>query len=191
MKKILLSAWLATALVSVQAATFSYNVTFAPEAVGATGLGTGSVVYNDVTHSLQMIANFSGLSGNVTVTHFHGPTATPGVGTSGVAVGNPSLPLFPTGANNGSYNQTLDLTQTSAYNGTFLSNNGGTAAGAETAFFNAMNQGRVYWNIHTSTFGGGEIRGFLSVVPEPSAVALAILGFAGLALRRIRGQARH
>src|SRR5690349_7755404 len=112
MKRIVLAALLVFALVAGQAATYQYDVIFAPEAVGATGSGTGSVVYNDVTHSLQMIANFSGLSGTVTVTHFHGPTGTPGTGTAGIAVGNPSLPSFPTGATSGSYNQTLDLTLT-------------------------------------------------------------------------------
>jgi hypothetical protein len=45
--------------------------------------------------------------------------------------------------------------------------------------------GRSYINFHTVQFGGGEIRGTLNVVPEPSAVAL--LGAAGLlALRRRR-----
>ena len=190
MKRIVLSTLLVSALVSVQAATHQYNVTFGPEAVGATGSGTGMVVYNDVAHSLQMVANFSGLSGNVTVTHFHGPTATPGTGTAGIAVGNPSLPSFPTGATSGSYNQTLDLTQTGSYNGTFLSNNGGTAAGAEAAFFNAMNQGRIYWNIHSSTFGGGEIRGFLTLVPEPSSLALFGLGAVLIAARRKKNHSR-
>jgi hypothetical protein len=137
-----------------------------------------------------MIANFSGMSGTVTVTHFHGPTGTPGTGTAGIAVGNPSLPGFPTGANNGSYNQTLDLTQTGSYNGTFLNNNGGTAASAEAAFFNAMNQGRIYWNIHSSTFGSGEIRGFLTLVPEPSSLALFGLGAVAIAARRWKNRSQ-
>lgn len=186
MKRILLSALLVSTLVSAQAAVHQYNVTFGPEAVGATGSGTGTVAYDDVARSLQLSANFSGLSGNVTATHFHGPTTTPGTGNAGVAVGNPSLTGFPLGGTSGTYNQTLDLSQTSVYNGTFLSNNGGTAAGAESAFFNAMNQGRVYWNIHSSTFGGGEIRGYVTLVPEPSSLALVGLGVVGLAARRWR-----
>ena len=165
MKRILLSALLVSTLVSVQAATYQYNINFAPEVGGSTGTGTGTVVYNDVAHSLQMTANFSGLTGNVTQSHFHGPTTTPGVGTFGIAVGSPNLPSFPIGATSGSYNQTLDLTQTASYSAAFLSGpGGGTAAGAEVAFFNAMNQGRVYWNIHSQFATGGEIRGFLSLV---------------------------
>lgn len=184
MNRILLAILTAGSLMSVQAAIHEYSVIFAPEALGATGSGTGSVFYDDVNHLLQMQATFSGLSGNVTVTHFHAPTTTPGTGTAGVAVGNPSLPLFPSGGTSGNYSETLDLTQTSVYNAGFLSGaGGGTAAGAETAFINAANQGRAYWNIHTSTFGGGEIRGFLTVVPEPSSVALATLGILGVAAR--------
>lgn len=183
MKKILLSVLTAGSLVSAQAAVTQYAINFAPEAVGATGSGTGSVIYDDATHLLQLQATFSGLSGNVTVTHIHAPTAIPGSGTVGVALGNPSLPGFPVGSLSGSYNNTMDLTLASSWNNTFLSNNGGTPAGAESAFFTAMNQGRAYWNIHSSTFGGGEIRGFLTVVPEPSSVALAGLGLLGVAAR--------
>ncbi len=184
MKKILLTFLAAGSLISAEASLFQYGLTFAPEAVGATGSGTGTVIYNDVTHSLQMSANFSGLSGNVTVTHFHGPTASPGVGTSGVAVGNPSLPSFPTGGTSGSYIQTLDLSLASVYGNTYLNTtHSGNIPAAEAAFFNAMNQGRIYWNIHSSAFGGGEIRGFLNAVPEPSSLALLGLGAAAIAVR--------
>ena len=184
MKRILLSALLVSTLVSAQAAIHQYNLTFAPEAVGATGSGTGSAFYNDVTHSMQMFANFTGLSGNVTVTHIHAPTAVPGAGTVGVSLGNPSLPGFPTGGTSGSYSNTIDLTVAGNWNNTFLANNGGTPAGAEAALFAAMNQGRAYWNIHSQTFTGGEIRGFLTLVPEPSSAALFGIGAMAFLARR-------
>jgi hypothetical protein len=38
-----------------------------------------------------------------------------------------------------------------------------------------------YINFHTNQFGGGETRGQISVVPEPSALALLGVGMAGLA----------
>jgi hypothetical protein len=183
-KHLFIAILTAATVVSAQADIHSYSVIFGPEAVGATGSGTGSLLYDDATHLLQMQATFSGLSGNVTQTHFHGPTATPGIGTAGIAVGNPSLPNFPLGANNGTYSETLDLTLSTVYNAGFLSGpGGGTAAGAENAFITAMNEGRIYWNIHSSTFPGGEIRGFVTLVPEPSAFALAGLGIAALAAR--------
>lgn len=186
MKRTLLTLLVAGSFVTANAAIHEYGLTFVPEGGGGrTGSGTGSVSYNDVTHSFQMIANFSGLSGNVTVTHFHGPTAAPGTGSSGIAVGNTTLPSFPTGGTSGTYNQTIDLSQGSVYNTTFLNTtHGGNVAAAEATFFNGMNQGLIYWNIHTSTFGGGEIRGFLTLVPEPSSLALLGLGAAALAVRR-------
>jgi hypothetical protein len=187
MKKILLTVLAVGSLVSAQATIYQYNLTFGPEAVGATGSGTGSAYYDSVNRSLQVFANFSGLSGNVTVTHIHAPTAVAGAGTVGVALGNPSLPGFPLGGTSGSYSNTIDLTVAGNWSGTFLSNNGGTAAGAEAALFAAMNDGKAYWNIHTSTFGGGEIRGFLNVVPEPSSLTLVGLGvLAGLVTARKR-----
>jgi hypothetical protein len=39
-----------------------------------------------------------------------------------------------------------------------------------------LNSGQWYINIHTTTFGGGEIRGLISVVPEPASAALFVLG---------------
>lgn len=180
-KNLFIVALTAASMVSAQADIRSYTVIFGPEAVGATGSGTGSLLYDDVNHLLQLQATFSGLSGNVTQTHFHGPTATPGIGTAGIAVGNPSLPNFPLGANNGAYSETLDLTLNTVYNAGFLSGpGGGTAAGAESAFITALNEGRIYWNIHSTTFPGGEIRGFVALVPEPSAWALLGLGLAGV-----------
>ena len=43
-----------------------------------------------------------------------------------------------------------------------------------------------YVNLHTLSFPGGEIRGQVTVVPEPSAGLLLALGLGGLALQRRR-----
>ena len=190
MKRALLTLLIASSVVAAQAATYQYTVSFSGPnefPVNASpGIGSGTVNYDDVNHLLQLQATFSGLLGNVTQSHIHGPTTAPGFQNAGIAVTSPSLPGFPLGVTSGSYSNTLDLTLTGSYNATFLSNNGGTPASAEAAFFTAMNQGRTYWNIHSSSFGGGEVRGFLTLVPEPSSVALAALGVAGLAFRQWR-----
>jgi hypothetical protein len=43
---------------------------------------------------------------------------------------------------------------------------------------------RAYLNYHTSQFGGGEIRGTLEVIPEPTSMILVACGLAMFALRR-------
>jgi hypothetical protein len=78
---------------------------------------------------------------------------------------------------------TFDMTQTSTYPAAFITANGGTTAGAEAAAIAAFNQGRAYWNIHTMHAGSGEINGFVTLVPEPSSMALAGLGIAAVAAR--------
>jgi hypothetical protein len=176
-----LSALLCALASPAGAVSFTYNVTLSPEAVGATGSGTATVVYDDVLHSLSIDTTWSGLSGTTTVAHIHCCVATPGVGTVGVAVTPGTLPGFPVGVTGGSYTTVpvLDLTLTGTYTAGFVTGAGGTAAGAEAALFAGMNAGTAYLNIHSSTFAGGEIRGFLAVVPEP-AVGLLLLGAGAL-----------
>lgn len=183
MKRIILSVVLAFSLVSTQATIYQYLVNFAP-VTGGSGSGTGTVNYDDVAHSLQLQASWSGLSGTTTISHIHSPTVAPFTGTAGVATTTPTLVGFPAGVNSGTFSTTLDLTLASSWNASYVTAKGGTTALAETAFASEIAQGLAYWNIHTSTFGGGEINGFLIAVPEPSSFALMALGAAGLVVRR-------
>jgi hypothetical protein len=51
--------------------------------------------------------------------------------------------------------------------------------------------GYLYMNVHDSTFPGGEIRGQLLLVPEPSTVALLALGVGGIALQAHRRRTKN
>ena len=49
-----------------------------------------------------------------------------------------------------------------------------------------LQNGKFYFNIHTTNNGGGELRGFLVAVPEPSTAALLVTGALGMLARRRR-----
>jgi hypothetical protein len=67
------------------------------------------------------------------------------------------------------------LTLASSYRAAFITANGGTTAGAQSALISSFNAGTAYFNIHTSTFAGGEIRGFVQAVPWETD-ALPVIG---------------
>jgi hypothetical protein len=152
------------------------------------GTGFGTALYDDVAHTLALDASFSGLIGTTTASHIHAPTVVPLAGTAGVATTTPSFALFPLGVTSGTFSNTLDLTQSSSWNPSYVTANGGTTAGAEAAFAAALLAGKAYWNIHSSQFSGGEIRGFMILVPEPTSCVLAVLGISvvGCIARRRR-----
>jgi hypothetical protein len=79
----------------------------------------------------------------------------------------------------------FDLTQATSWNPAFVTANGGTTAGAEAALLAGLAADQAYLNIHTTNFGGGEIRGFLvAAAPEPGTFLLAGAMLAGILIRR-------
>lgn len=171
-----------------QASIVSYTVAFSGPAESppnaSPGTGFGTVDYDNVAHTLHLNVSFSGLTGTTTASHIHAATVVAGAGTAGVATTTPSFTGFPLGVTSGSFDNTLNLTLASSYNPAYITANGGTTASAELALTSSFAAGTAYWNIHSSTFGGGEIRGFLLPVPAPGAAAL--LGLGGLAMLRRR-----
>src|SRR5436190_7545848 len=122
---------------TAKATNYPINVTFSGSqevpANSSTATGTFVGSYNDVTDSLIYTITFSGLSANSTAAHFHG-YAPPGV-SAPVLIGRPK---FPTGVTSGSFTDSVVLT------------NGQR---------DSLKMGLIYFNIHTTSFPGGEIRG--------------------------------
>jgi hypothetical protein len=141
--------------------------------------GTADAILDTIAQTLQLHVVFAGLTSGTTASHIHcclpSPFAT-GVNV-GVATTTPTFLGFPLGVTSGIYDTTLDLTSALSYNPAFVTAQGGLAA-AEAALINGLTTGRTYLNVHTTTNLGGEIRGFLAVVPEPASLALVAIGLA-------------
>lgn len=144
------------------------------------GVGSALVTFDPTAHILRVITSFSGLTGTTTASHIHCCVIAPANG--GVATQTPSFAGFPAGVTAGSYNGAFDTTLASTYRAGFITANGGTPLSAEAALFNGLKAGQAYLNIHTSTFGGGEIRGFLTA-PEPASLGLFSMALVALGLR--------
>ena len=170
----------ASALTGANAAIITFASDLAPESVGATGSGSVVVEFDDSDNTLRIIANWSGLSGTTTVAHIHCCVAPPG--TVGVAVTPITLPGFPVGVSAGDYTSpVIDLDDPASFTGSFVTNfGGGTIPGAIAAFLAGMGNSTAYFNVHSTTFPAGEIRGFLQKVPEPATLSLVLLAGAGL-----------
>jgi len=144
------------------------------------GMGTANVAYDPPTHLLAVAVAFSGLESGTTAAHIHCCIAPNG--NAEVATTVPTFAGFPLNVISGSYANMLDLTLASSFNPMFITDTGGTVAGAEAALAAGLENGTAYLNIHTSTFPGGAIRAFLVAVPEPGSALLVVTALAGLCL---------
>ena len=163
--------------------TFNTDLTASLEVPPADSQGTGfaSVVLDTTANTLFVDVTFSGLTSGTTASHIHCCVASPFLNANaGVATQVPSFLNLPMGVTSGSFTQTLDLTQASSYNPAFITAEGGTVSGAESALVTGMENGESYLNIHTTQFPGGEIRGLLAPVPEPSTIFMLGAGLMGL-----------
>jgi len=165
---------LLAAAMPANAAILHYNCTLSGPAESppnlSPGTGGAEVTIDNVANTMRVQCTFSGLLGTTSACHIHTPTAVAGTGTAGVATMTPAFTGFPLGVLSGSMDHTFDLTQTATYNGPFVTANGGTAAGAEAALLSGIAAGKAYFNVHTQSVPGGEIRGFLQPFdPTPTA----------------------
>lgn len=200
MKKFLLPLIFAAAILSVPVAqaapvTFTAVLNGPSEAPVNASPGTGfaTVVFDSALHTMSLTVTFSGLvpltslglPSGTTASHIHCCTAAANAGTVGVATETPTFGGFPLGVTSGTYTNLFNLTLASSFNAPFVTNNGGTAAGAEAALFAGAIANKAYLNIHTTAFPGGEIRGFLvqsRSVPEPGSLTLLALALIGVAV---------
>ena len=166
--------------------TFVGNLSGANEVppVNTPGTGLATVILDPTAQTIQVNVTFSGLTSNDVAAHIHccAPLGT----NAGVATTVPAFLGFPLGVTSGSYSSAVfDLTQPTIYNPAFVTMQGGLPA-AEAALIAGIQTGMTYLNIHTMNNPGGEIRGQLFPIPEPSTFLLLGSGLAGLLLWRKR-----
>jgi hypothetical protein len=181
MVKIRIALATATLLLIFGGATrcFADTMTFVAVMNGAqetppnSSMGTGNAIVTLNGNILTVFETFSGLSAPASAAHIH-CCEPPGIAGPVVV----PFPAFPA-ATSGTFTDTFDLS-------TFSFGGGLT----ESTFIAGLEGGLAYVNIHDVNFPGGEIRGQLTLAPEPSSLLLAGTGIlAGLRLLHRRKRA--
>lgn len=130
----------------------------------STAAGGGIALFDDVANTISLSVFFAGLSGTAAQSHIH---------------------LAPAGTNGGVIVSFVPFTP-QATSGSIVGEN--LLFPADAATISALLAGDTYFNIHTSVFPGGEIRGQLLPVvqavsvPEPPSILLLLAGLIGLML---------
>ena len=121
---------------SAYAETFTANISSAQEVPvnASTATGFGRVFLNETAGTITFTVTFSGLSGDQTAAHIHGPA---GIGANGAVIINLGL----VGGTSGTLSGTVAITPTQ---------------------ITSMRAHQTYINIHSTTRPGGEIRGQLA-----------------------------
>ena len=139
------------------------------------GTGIARATLDTVAGTMRIEASFSGLTGTVTASHIHvrPDSLTP---NGGVATQLPTFSGFPSGVTAGTYDNTFNMLLSTSWNASYITANGGTPTSAWNAFQAKMAAGLTYLNVHSTTFGSGELRANLALVPEPATLSILSLG---------------
>ncbi len=176
------------------AASYTFEATLTGSSehppVASPGTGFARVILDTIAHTLEIYAEFAGLLAPTTVAHIHAPTALPFAGNVGIAVQPPTLSGFPAEVTAGTYLNTFDTSVSATYNTAYLTTYGfGDPLAAEAALLGDLMAGRAYFNIHTTAYPAGEIRGFFRApapIPLPPAMPFLLTALGALWLLRRR-----